>query len=97
MSSPKPNSTTINAASREPDDHHLVAKLRDIVSKPQRRTIGELATAIEQSLAELHLLKDRIDLIETPPHIGDDGLFTDPSSGATSAPGYHPSEMARRG
>lgn len=44
--------------------HHLVNKLRTILADPGKHTVGALASAVESSLAELSLLKDRLDLLD---------------------------------
>ncbi len=65
--------------------HHLVTKLRGILADPAQHTVGALAAAIEGGLAELSLLKDRLDLIAM--NQVSDEAFSEPPSGATAAPG----------
>ena len=43
--------------------HELVSALRGILTDPAQHTVGALAVAVERGLAELNLLKDRLDLI----------------------------------
>ena len=43
--------------------HQLVSTLRSILADPAQHTVGALADAVERGIAELSLLKDRLDLI----------------------------------
>ncbi len=56
-----------------PNEHELVTALRDILTNPQRHTVGGLAEVVLHSLAELSLLKDRLDMIapsaDSTPHM----------------------------
>jgi len=62
------------------NEHALVTALRDIIQNPQRHTVGGLSEVILQSLAELSLLKDRIDLLTQKDTAADAGVT--PGSGA---------------
>jgi hypothetical protein len=46
-----------------PNEHELVTALRDILANPKQHTVGGLAEVVLHSLAELSLLKDRLDMI----------------------------------
>lgn len=68
MTSPKPgfDEKDVSLAGHDcavGNEHKLVTALRDILENPKRRTVGDLSEVVLSSLAELSLLRDRLDLV----------------------------------
>jgi hypothetical protein len=96
MSSPKKNSgptQDLQATQYQLDaeamntQHQLVTTLRSILADPAQHTVGALAVAVERGLAELSLLKDRLDLIALDTSSGDGATPMAPASQATPGSG----------
>lgn len=91
MSSPKKNSGQTHDlqatqyaldAQAMTTQHQLVTTLRSILADPAQHTVGALADAVERGLAELSLLKDRLDLIALDTGSGYDTAPMAPASQA---------------
>lgn len=67
--------------------HHLVTTLRSILTDPAQHTVGALADVVERGLAELSLLKDRLDLIALDTGSGNGAAPMAPASQATPGSG----------
>lgn len=66
--------------------HQLVTTLRSVLADPAQHTVGALADAVERGLAELSLLKDRLDLIALDTSSGDGAAPVSPVSHAKPGP-----------
>ena len=68
------------------NEHKLVTALRDILENPQRRTLGDLSEVVLSSLAELSLLRDRLDLVAASTEGADGSLPAKSISDMSSGP-----------
>lgn len=60
---PVPKPELLESNTELHNEHQLVSALRDVLAHPQQHTVGGLSQIILNSLAELSLLKDRLELL----------------------------------